>query len=130
MNLKLIIDHIVQNGLTTQDIWNYFSGNWKLVLYNHFGTKVPSHIIEQYIVRLYACRNDCLLANKCTSCGCEPYGRLLANESCNLSRHSNLVDAATWDGIKTQYDLPNRLNTLLDLGLKHKIINIIKNYNP
>lgn len=83
---------------TASNILSYLEGNFKYQWNKLLGS--PQHIQEQVAYRLYQCKNDCLIDNKCIVCQCPPNKKAFVKKSCNPERFGDLLNREEWEKFK------------------------------
>ncbi len=86
------------------DISNFIEGNWKY--YKNKVRMSPEYIVEQVQYRLYLCKDDCLVANKCKHCPCPPKKKSWVNKSCNGGeRFPDIMNKVEWEKFKAKHNI-------------------------
>lgn len=82
------------------NIKNYIEGTTR-AMQNSLGV-LPEYIREQVVIRMMKCQDDCIPSGKCINCGCKAPQRLYTTESCNISRHTDLMNKEEWQIYKEE----------------------------
>lgn len=83
---------------TAENILSFLEGTTRYYLDKI--NDAPAHIQEQVTYRLYQCKDDCLIENKCVSCGCPPKKKAFVTKSCNPERFGDLLSREDWEKFK------------------------------
>ena len=97
--------------ITPKKVFQFIEGNLKLL-----GDRMhllPAHEKEQVLYRAEVCKNDCMLYEYCTYCGCSIPGKLYVKESCNGGeRFPDLMGADAWAEYKAKHNIEIRFDSL------------------
>jgi hypothetical protein len=86
--------------LTLKNVKSFFQAT-RRILYNKL-LGLPKHIQEQVAYRHSLCQEDCFTVGRCKYCGCDPWAKAFADESCNEGeRFPNLMNDDEWDRFKS-----------------------------
>ena len=90
--------------ITPKKIFQFIEGNLKLL-----GDRMhllPAHEREQVFYRSEICKNDCMIYEYCSYCGCSVPGKLYVTESCNGGeRFPDLMGAKEWEKYKQENNI-------------------------
>ena len=90
--------------VSLKEIKSFIEGNYKFYK-DKFGRTEP-FIKEQVQYRLYLCKNDCLIKNKCVYCNCPPRKKSFVRESCNKGeRFPDLMGKKEWEEFKRKNEI-------------------------
>jgi len=87
-----------------KDVKSFIEGNW-----NYYKSKIkaaPNYITEQVEYRLFMCKDDCLVTNKCKECSCPPKKKGWVVKSCNNGeRFPDLMNKDNWESFKQRNNI-------------------------